>query len=64
MLKFISSIDVRFQLVEEKFEELGKKLFEFELFVEIKVFNSGFQSSDIDFEIDQLDGLNKNIDEL
>lgn len=63
MLKPISSIDARLQLVEEKLEELGKKSLESELFVETKVPNPGPQSSDTDPETDQLDGLNKNTDE-
>ncbi|KAF3490248.1 hypothetical protein F2Q69_00055976 [Brassica cretica] len=65
MLKPVISIDARLQLVEEKLEELGKKSFESELFVETKVPNPGPQSSDTDktHETDQLDGLNKNTDD-
>ncbi|KAG2261224.1 hypothetical protein Bca52824_068303 [Brassica carinata] len=46
MLKPISSIDARLQLVEEKLEQLGK--FESELLVETKVPNPGSQGSDTD----------------
>ncbi|KAF2533824.1 hypothetical protein F2Q70_00032080 [Brassica cretica] len=62
MLKPISSIDARLQLVEEKLEQLGK--FESELLVETKVPNPGSQGSDTDKppETGQLNGLNKNTD--
>ncbi|KAL0737817.1 hypothetical protein Bca4012_014027 [Brassica carinata] len=64
MLKPISSIDARLQLVEEKLEQLGKKSLESELLVQTKIPNPGSQGSDTvkTPETDQLDGLNQKTD--
>ncbi|KAF8105684.1 hypothetical protein N665_0157s0249 [Sinapis alba] len=64
MLKPISSIDARLQLVEEKLEQLGKKSLESELLVQTKIPNPGSQGSDTDktLDTDQLDELNQKTD--
>ncbi|CAN8265783.1 unnamed protein product [Cochlearia groenlandica] len=64
MLKPISSIDARLQLVEKKLEQLSKKSFESELLVEPNKIKSDSMRSDTakSIETDELDGLSKNTD--
>lgn len=64
MLKPINRIDARLQVVEKKLEQLGKKSFESELFVETKIPNPDSLGSDTDKtpETTELDGLTKNTD--
>ncbi|KAL1217243.1 hypothetical protein V5N11_013535 [Cardamine amara subsp. amara] len=62
MLKPISSIDARLQLVEKKLEQLEKKSFQSELVLETKVLNPDSLGSDETPDIDEMDGLTKYTD--